>query len=453
LHPPSLKPRDADTSGATATDWIGVEVQQQPTPRERVEPGIYRRIGADGRARFEIAYRDSDGRQRRQVVEGGLRAARTALSIVKSDLGRGRRVAPSPRLTFDAAADKWWQARATKLRPATQDAYRHALTHLRGAFGRRRLDDIAPQDVAAYVTRQQQAGYKGWTLRSHLVCMRQVIAYAQRRLGFAGADPVALLERSERPSVADERAKRVLAADDLRRLLDEIPDRHRLLFELAAETGARKGEALGLAWQDIDLDHATVTIAHQLNRSGRREPLKTTRSRRCLEVTRTLADKLREHKLASAYSGPRDLVFTTATGAGQDHRNVLRVLAAAAKRAGLGEVKDRDGRVVEQSPTFHALRHAHGSALIAAGWDIEEVAARLGHADVTTTMRAYTHAYDASRRSTARRGRLAALYDHVAAPVAASDRSQTQQTDSADGAEVADLQARRDAARHAAADA
>jgi len=85
-----------------------------------------------------------------------------------------------------------------------------------------------------------------------------------------------------------------------------------------------------------------------------------------------------EAAFASAYSGPHDLVFATATGAGQDHRNVLRVVAAAAKRAGLGEVKDRDGRVVEHAPTFHALRHAHGSALIAAGWDIEEVAARPG---------------------------------------------------------------------------
>ncbi len=394
-------------------------MQQKPTRRKRVEPGIYHRTGADGQGRYEIAFRDSDGRQRSQTIEGGIKAARTALATVKSEMGRGRRVAPSPRLTFDTAADRWWDARASKLRPATQDAYRHALTHLRKAFGRRRLDDIAPADVAAYVARQQAAGYRGWTLRGHLVVMRQVIAYAQRRLSFAGADPVALLERAERPSTRDERPKRVLAADDLRHLLDAIPDRHRLLFELAAETGARKGEALGLTWQDVDLDDATITIAHQLDRTGSREPLKTARSRRCVEVTPALAGKLRAAKLASAYSGPHDLVFTTATGGGQDHRNVLRVLAAAAKRAGLGEVTDRDGRVVEQAPTFHALRHAHGSALIAAGWDIEEVAARLGHADVTTTMREYTHAYDASRRSSARRDRLAAMYSGETLPVAA----------------------------------
>ena len=66
--------------------------------------------------------------------------------------------------------------------------------------------------------------------------------------------------------------------------------------------------------------------------------------------------------------------------------------------------------IVEHAPTFHSLRHSHGSALIAAGWDLEEVSARLGHADVGTTQRAYVHAYDAARRSDERRNRLAALY-------------------------------------------
>lgn len=419
------RPRNAENVRGRDTEGIA-SMQQQPTPRERIEPGIYKRIGADGRARYEIAYRDSDGRQRRHVIEGGVKAARTALASVKADMGRGRRVAPTPRLTFDTAASAWWDARTAELRPATRESYRYSLKHLRRAFGRRRLDDIAPADVAAYIARQRAAGYKGSSLRSHLMVMRQVVAFAQRRLGFAGADPVALLERGERPSADDERAKRVLAAVELRRLLDAIPDRHRLLFELVAETGARKGEALGLTWQDVDLDAATVTFEYQLVRSGQRERLKTKRSRRCLEVAPQLVGKLRAHRLASKLTGPHDLVFVTAAGNGHDHRNVLRVLDRAARRAGLGEVTDRDGRLVEPKVTLHALRHTHGSALIAASWDIEEVSARLGHADVTTTLREYTHAYDAARRSDARRDRLALLYPESAgtavAPVASIGR-------------------------------
>jgi integrase len=76
------------------------------------------------------------------------------------------------------------------------------------------------------------------------------------------------------------------------------------------------------------------------------------------------------------------------------------VLARAGKRAGL-EAVERDGRVVMPAPMFHSLRHTHGSALITAGWDIEEVSARLGHSDVGTTMRVYVHAYDSARCSSA----------------------------------------------------
>jgi integrase len=89
-----------------------------------------------------------------------------------------------------------------------------------------------------------------------------------------------------------------------------------------------------------------------------------------------------------------------------DHRNIAgRVLRRAVRNAGVGAVV-RDGTVIQPAPTFHSLRHSHASALIAAGWDIEEVSARLGHANVSTTQLIYVHAFDAARRS----DRLGALY-------------------------------------------
>lgn len=139
-------------------------------------------------------------------------------------------------------------------------------------------------------------------------------------------------------------------------------------------------------------------------------PLKTKRSRRWVEVTPRLASKLREHKIASPNSGPHDLVFTTREGTPHDHRSIGgRTLSRAVKAARLGKI-ERDGEIVRPAPTFHSLRHSHASALIAQGWDIEEVSSRLGHADSSITMRAYTHAFDQARRSEQRRARLVALY-------------------------------------------
>ncbi|MGZ6565220.1 MAG: tyrosine-type recombinase/integrase [Solirubrobacteraceae bacterium] len=377
--------------------------------RERVERGIYTRMAAGGRPVFEIGFRDAQGRQCWRRVDGGIKAARRALADAQAARGRGERVAADPRLRFGDAAQAWWDWRAVRLRPTTQAVYRSCLAHLNERFARARLQDIQPADVARFVADQQAAGLKGWTIKGQLTVLSAVYKYATRHLGYVGASPVVMLDRFERPSSDDERPKRVLTAEELRRLLAAVDEPYRLIFELAAETGARLGEALGLVWSEIDLNARTVTFTHQLSK-GQRVPLKTKRSRRCVEITPKLTAKLRTARLAAQSSGDHDYVFVTRTGTPHDHRNIGgRILARAIKRAGL-EAVERDGQVVEPAPTFHNLRHSHGSALIAAGWDLEEVSARLGHSNVGTTQRAYVHAYDAAQRSEHRRSRLAALY-------------------------------------------
>src|SRR3954453_6311105 len=82
-------------------------------------PGIY--VRRDGR--LEIGWRDASGKQRWRVVDGGLKAAEAALAEEHAKRARGERVALNPRLSFDDAASAWWEARAVKLRPATQNAY------------------------------------------------------------------------------------------------------------------------------------------------------------------------------------------------------------------------------------------------------------------------------------------------------------------------------------------
>ena len=64
--------------------------------------------------------------------------------------------------------------------------------------------------------------------------LRSVFKYAQRHMGVAGVNPVTLLDRMERPSIEDERPKRILDADELARLIGAVDDYYRLIFELAA---------------------------------------------------------------------------------------------------------------------------------------------------------------------------------------------------------------------------
>lgn len=386
--------------------------------RHAVERGVYQRTDRYGKTVFEIGWRDAQGTQRWRTVEGGITAARASLATAHAARSRGERVTADPRLHYDDAAKAWWDARATKLRGATQSAYAAARKHLDAEFGGRRMTDISPADVAAFVSKQQAAGLKGWTIKGQLTVLRSIFTYSARHLGLVGVNPVSLLDRVERPSSDDERPKRILTADELRCLIAAVEPEFRLIFDFAAQTGARLGEVLGVVWDEIDFAAATVTFTHQLDRSGERVPLKTKRSRRCIEITPALVAALRQHKIASPRSGKYDLVFVNRERRGYDHRNISgRVLSRAVTCAGLDAVS-RDGQVVEPAPTFHGFRYSHGSALIASGWDIEEVSARLGHSDVGTTQRAYVHAYDAAKRSGSRRDRLARMYG-----VMSSDRS------------------------------
>jgi hypothetical protein len=95
-----------------------------------------------------------------------------------------------------------------------------------------------------------------------------------------------------------------------------------------------------------------------------------------------------------------------------------------------------------RAPTFHDLRHTHASALIAHGWDIESVSARLEHRDVATTQRIYIHEFDAANRSDERRAKLAALYGGNA--IETTGRRRAKQTHSAEKANTRKLRATRD---------
>ncbi|MBJ7469769.1 MAG: site-specific integrase [Solirubrobacteraceae bacterium] len=379
--------------------------------REQVEPGIYVRRNAKGEKVYEVTFRDADGRQRwRTVKDKGVRPARAALATYKAESARGVRTADNPRLTFDQAADSWERDRVSQLRDSTQDVYKAHLKRLRQRFGPRRMTDITADDVARFIRDERADNRKGWTIKGSLTVFNGVHRHASRHMGLATQNPTRLLDSVERPGTSDEKPKRILSSDELARLLAHAGN-HRLLFELAAQTGGRMSEVLGLTWENIDLEDSTVTFSHQVDRNGQRAPLKTKRSRRCLEVPDDLIRKLRDHKLASLHSGRHDFVFCARSGRALMQTNVgTRAFGNAATKAGLDAVV-RDGVVIEPAPSFHSLRHSHASALIAAGWDLEEVSARLGHSDVGVTQRAYVHAYDASRRSDDRRARLAALYD------------------------------------------
>lgn len=153
------------------------------------------------------------------------------------------------------------------------------------------------------------------------------------------------------------------------------------LYLLTIRLGLRKGEALGLRWQDIDWEARTLRIVQQVQIIDGKITIstpKTLAARRTLPLTDDMIGHLRAYMLRS---GQRDgLVFTAKNGNPINPRNLLRHFKEIAKRAGL-----------PATFRFHDLRHTALTRMREAGIEAEVIADFAGHEGVDVTLNTYTH--------------------------------------------------------------
>jgi integrase len=183
-----------------------------------------------------------------------------------------------------------------------------------------------------------------------------------------------------------------LTADEARQLLAATQG-HRLhaLFELALHTGLRKGELLGLRWEDLDLDAGTAAIRRTLQRTSAGGlttlPTKTRASERrialptrCLQSLK-LHHEQQQHEREAAGAAWQDSghVFTTAQGGSIDPTNLTRAFTTLLRKAGLRRIR------------FHDLRHSTATLLLEQGVELVVIKELLGHAHIGVTATVYAH--------------------------------------------------------------
>jgi integrase len=315
---------------------LEVVMREQTTPRRtKVEGhrGIYWRPGPGRSKVYEVVYSDETGRQRWKTIEGGVRDAVAFREDVRSKRRRGERVSPS-RTTLAEAAEAWLAGQAN-LRPGTLALYRTNLTkHVLPRLGRRRLASISPDAVAALIADMTRAGYSPYTVKGVLSPLSRILGRAARA-GEIPSNPVARLERGERPRLPDSEM-RVLDTGEVERLLGAVEGlRDRALIATAVFTGLRKGELRGLRWGDVNFDAGEIHVRRQADRRGAEAETKTRRARRTVALMPALGRLLREHRLASPLSSDEHPVFASEAGTPLDSRNIdRRVFGPAVKRAG-----------------------------------------------------------------------------------------------------------------------
>lgn len=175
-------------------------------------------------------------------------------------------------------------------------------------------------------------------------------------------------------------------AGELRRFLEHVQDdRLFALWRLAATTGMRRGELLGLTWRALDIDAERLSVEQQLTPGGFGPP-KSARSRRTIALDPETVDALRQHRDAQLLE--RD--FTV--DAYQDHDLVFCDGLGGPLRPNWLTERFRERRKQAGIPTgtLHVLRHTAATLALTSGVPVHIVAARLGD-DPKTVLATYAH--------------------------------------------------------------
>lgn len=358
---------------------------------------IIRRGKKSWRLKFEVGGDPATGaRQTSYVTIKGTRAAALQeLTRRLAAVDAGTHVA-SAKTTVAEWLDQWL-ADQHGLAGKTRERYAE-LIHLQIVphLGDRPLQKLRPADIQAWHTKLLSEGRrKGGALSA------RTVGHAHRVLGKALTDATRLevISRDVAAAVPPPKVEapevQILTQPQISEVMDKLRG-HSLypITVLALATGARRGELLALRWTDVDLDGAQLRVERSLEetKAGLRfKTPKTRNGRRAITLPASAVESLRDHRrqhlerrLALGLGKPSAdaLVFMAADGvAPMSPDNLSRDWARTCRRLELPLVM------------FHALRHTHASALIAAGLDVLTISRRLGHAKPTTTLNTYGHLF------------------------------------------------------------
>lgn len=300
---------------------------------------------------------------------------------------------------------EWLPAHAAtkQLKPSTIESYDEQIrTYLIPRLGHVRLQSLTAADIEAfYVDLLAGGGKAGRPLSPRTVqltgtILKMALDKAVKVYKLIPSNP-AVDVALPKPGVTVK--KDVWKPQEMKAIMDAAAN-HRLwaYFVIAAASGARRGEVLGLRWKDVDFSTQTLTFSRNLValrgkvvegtlKNGLEKTVKIDPA--SLDVLQTHRRRQAAERLACPDWLDDDFVFTTTYGRPIHPRNINRVWKSIMASAGVRYFKP------------HTLRHTQATILLAAGVPLHVVAKRLGHKDAMVTATVYARSTDDQDDSTA----------------------------------------------------
>ena len=313
---------------------------------------------------------------------------------------KGLDVAKAESYTVGQWMDVWYEYYAKiKVRPSSHKTYEgYIKNHIKPSIGNIPLTKLTTLDlqrlyqklltegrVDRLESQNQPKGLSTKTVRNinQVISSAMQLAIQQHLISHDPTDGCALPK-------TEHREMQTLSADQLAAFLLEA--KHSGVFEMyyiELATGLRRGELLGLKWEDIDFTAQTLRVRRQVGRINgevREAPLKTKNAYRTISLGTDTVDILkqqREKQPSSAY------VFPGPTGGPIAPDSVLHMLHRVLDRAGLPEIR------------FHDLRHTFATLALQNGVDVKTVSGMLGHFSTGFTLDTYAHVTTAAQKKAA----------------------------------------------------
>ena len=360
--------------------------------RANGEGSIFKRKDGRWQGAVTVGY-DDEGKQKRRTIYGKTQTeVRGKLTEIKRQVADG--VYSDSKHTVRSYLEHWLKEKARSVKPRTAELYcEQAQRYVYPQIGQVHLTKLTPLHIQTVISKLgdnigANTANKVRTLLFN--ALKQAVLWQ-------------LIPRNPCEAVAklkEETKEMIIWTPTETLAFVKTARSHRLFaaFYLAIFTGLRRGEALGLRWQDIS--DGVIYVKQSLTvLSGKIHftTPKTSKGQRFLTVSEDVMEILTEHqtfqKSEAEYLGESwpetDLVFTSQAGTPIHPRNFERVFKQLIKQAGVSNIR------------FHDLRHLHVSLLVSKGFDPRAIADRVGHTNPSFTLDVYSHMFAEKRKDSA----------------------------------------------------
>lgn len=375
--------------------------------------------------RVSLGYRQGKQiRRTKRVVATSKRAAYKKLDKFYCEVVQHSEYNKYPNLTFGEFAEVWHERHNKKLATTTAVTYLQILNdRIMDAFYGVPLQRIKAEDILGFIDSlrevrikdrknksQQMVPLSATTVHKHYKLLNHMLTKAVE-WNMLAKNPCDDIPRSFIPK-PDYHHHPIWEEDDLQRFLCELEKmtetaqniKHKAMFYIALESGARREEISALTWNDINWDDCSISINKAYKYITRKKSevsdTKTRESVRVLYVDNYVLDLLRKHKMyqeeylqSNGLSNAHGYVFLSTKKEKGEMKpmtpNCFYIwLKGMCEKYGLPHI------------TVHSLRHMAATYAVNNGASLTTVQAMLGHTNIKTTA-IYLHSLDKQRRESA----------------------------------------------------